>query len=317
MTTLCASPNGMAVSGKKIEPHAVLKAEQRDASDPAEHVWLSASAGTGKTYVLSARVLRQLLRGVKPDAILCLTFTKAGASEMAERVYARLAHWVQIKDPELAAELKALDEKATGAIDILEFVPLAKVERVYLEKVYYLGPDKGGDRAYRLLAAALEETGLAALGQYAARGTQYLPIPLYPATEWRAGQIVQLQADGGQKAIATGIGGGVGGNGKQHVGKCCQHAAVADLHWIAVAHFHPKAKADAPISVGAGRAPVIQRAVHLHEAVAQMAQLEAFRNSGVGSVHCTSRRSAPPGKVEPGASVVHPVPAPGHPGDSI
>ncbi len=73
-------------------------------------------------------------------------------------------------------ELKALDEKATGAIDILEFVPLAKVERVYLEKVYYLGPDKGGDRAYRLLAAALEETGLAALGQYAARGTQYLVL---------------------------------------------------------------------------------------------------------------------------------------------
>lgn len=73
-------------------------------------------------------------------------------------------------------ELKALDEKATGAIDIIEFVPLAKVERVYLEKVYYLGPDKGGDRAYRLLAAALEETGLAALGQYAARGSQYLVL---------------------------------------------------------------------------------------------------------------------------------------------
>ncbi len=77
-------------------------------------------------------------------------------------------------------ELKALDEKATGAIDIIEFVPLAKVERVYLEKVYYLGPDKGGDRAYRLLAAALEETGLAALGQYAARGSQYLVL-LRPA----------------------------------------------------------------------------------------------------------------------------------------
>ncbi len=100
----------MAVSGKKVEPHAVLKAEQRDASDPQEHVWLSASAGTGKTYVLSARVLRLLLRGVKPDAILCLTFTKAGAAEMAERVHARLAHWVQIKDTELAAELRALDE---------------------------------------------------------------------------------------------------------------------------------------------------------------------------------------------------------------
>jgi DNA end-binding protein Ku len=73
-------------------------------------------------------------------------------------------------------ELKALEEKATGAIDVIEFVPLAKVDRVYLEKVYYLGPDKGGDRAYRLLAAALEETGLAALGQYAARGQQHLVL---------------------------------------------------------------------------------------------------------------------------------------------
>lgn len=73
-------------------------------------------------------------------------------------------------------ELKALDEKASGAIDILEFVPLAKVDRIYLEKVYYLAPDKGGDRAYRLLAAALEETQLAAVGQYAARGQQYIVL---------------------------------------------------------------------------------------------------------------------------------------------
>src|SRR6058998_1778668 len=73
-----------------------------------------------------------------------------------------------------AEELKALEEKATGMIDVIEFVPLAKVDREYLEKVYYLGPDKGGDRAYRLLAAALKETGRAALGQYAARGQQYL-----------------------------------------------------------------------------------------------------------------------------------------------
>jgi DNA end-binding protein Ku len=73
-------------------------------------------------------------------------------------------------------ELKALDEKATGTIDINEFVPLAEVDREYLEKVYYLGPDKGGDRAYRLLAKALNETGRAALGQYASRGQQYLVL---------------------------------------------------------------------------------------------------------------------------------------------
>ena len=71
-------------------------------------------------------------------------------------------------------ELKALEEKATSMIDVIEFVPLDKVDREYLEKVYYLGPDKGGDRAYRLLAAALKDTGKAALGQYSARGRQYL-----------------------------------------------------------------------------------------------------------------------------------------------
>ena len=71
-------------------------------------------------------------------------------------------------------ELKALEEKATSMIDVIEFVPLEKVDREYLEKVYYLGPDKGGDRAYRLLAAALKDTGKAALGQYSARGRQHL-----------------------------------------------------------------------------------------------------------------------------------------------
>src|SRR5256886_8816880 len=75
-----------------------------------------------------------------------------------------------------AEELKALEEKATSTIDVLEFVPLEKVDREYLEKVYYLGPDKGGDRAYRLLAAALKETGRAALGQYAGRGQQHLVL---------------------------------------------------------------------------------------------------------------------------------------------
>jgi DNA end-binding protein Ku len=73
-------------------------------------------------------------------------------------------------------ELKALEEKGNNAVEIQEFVPLAQVDRVFLEKAYYLGPDKGGERAYTLLAAALEQTGRAALGQYAARGKQYLVL---------------------------------------------------------------------------------------------------------------------------------------------
>ena len=73
-------------------------------------------------------------------------------------------------------ELKALDEKATNSIDISEFVPLDQVDRLYLDKAYYLGPDKGGERAYRLLGDALRHTGRAALGQYAARGQQHLVL---------------------------------------------------------------------------------------------------------------------------------------------
>jgi DNA end-binding protein Ku len=73
-------------------------------------------------------------------------------------------------------ELKALEEKATSTIDVVEFVPLSEVDREYVDKVYYLGPDKGGDRAYRLLAAAMKETGKAAVGQYAARGQQHLVL---------------------------------------------------------------------------------------------------------------------------------------------
>jgi DNA end-binding protein Ku len=73
-------------------------------------------------------------------------------------------------------ELKALDEKATNTIDISEFVPLEQVDRIYVDKTYYLGPDKGGERAYRLLVDALKDTGRAALGQYSARGRQYLVL---------------------------------------------------------------------------------------------------------------------------------------------
>jgi len=75
-----------------------------------------------------------------------------------------------------AEEIKALDEKATNTIDIGQFVPLAAVDRIYLEKVYFLGAGKGGERAYKLLVAALRDTGRAALGQYSARGKQYLVL---------------------------------------------------------------------------------------------------------------------------------------------
>jgi ATP-dependent helicase/nuclease subunit A len=94
----------------RVAPLRPLEGAQREASHPRRQVWLSASAGTGKTHVLTARVLRLLLNGASPETILCLTFTKAGAAEMAERIHARLARWVRMRDQDLAKELFALDE---------------------------------------------------------------------------------------------------------------------------------------------------------------------------------------------------------------
>ena len=84
-----------------------LFGDQRAAVEPSDTVWLGASAGTGKTQVLSARVLRLLLQPhVRPEQILCLTFTKAGAAEMATRVNEVLAKWVRMPATQLAIELK-------------------------------------------------------------------------------------------------------------------------------------------------------------------------------------------------------------------
>lgn len=86
-----------------------LTEEQRPAVDPGEVVWLSASAGTGKTQVLSARVLRLLLQdNVAPSQILCLTFTKAGAAEMATRINEVLARWVRASPTDLFRDLEAI-----------------------------------------------------------------------------------------------------------------------------------------------------------------------------------------------------------------
>ncbi len=73
-------------------------------------------------------------------------------------------------------ELKALEEKATQAVEIAEFLPLEKVDPVYFDKPYFLGPDKGAEKAYKLLAEAMRQTGRAALARYAARGKGYLVL---------------------------------------------------------------------------------------------------------------------------------------------
>ena len=73
-------------------------------------------------------------------------------------------------------EIKAMAEEAQKAIEITEFVPAAKVDPVYFDGAYYLGPDKGGEKAYKLINEAMKQTGRAALAKWAARGKQYLVL---------------------------------------------------------------------------------------------------------------------------------------------
>jgi ATP-dependent helicase/nuclease subunit A len=86
-------------------PGAVSDAQRR-ASNPAASAFVSANAGSGKTHVLVQRVIRLLLAGVQPEKILCITFTKAAAANMAERVFTTLGHWVTLDEASLDAAIR-------------------------------------------------------------------------------------------------------------------------------------------------------------------------------------------------------------------
>jgi ATP-dependent helicase/nuclease subunit A len=88
-------------------PGDVLE-RQREASNPSLSAWVSANAGSGKTYVLAQRVIRLLLGGTPPGKILCLTFTKAAAANMASSVFDRLAQWTALTDDALDAAIRAM-----------------------------------------------------------------------------------------------------------------------------------------------------------------------------------------------------------------
>ena len=87
---------------------------QNRAADPQGSTWLSANAGSGKTKVLIDRVARLLLRGTPPQRILCLTYTKAAASEMQNRLFQRLGGWAMLGDAALSEALVAMGE---GSVD--------------------------------------------------------------------------------------------------------------------------------------------------------------------------------------------------------
>jgi ATP-dependent helicase/nuclease subunit A len=94
--------------------------QQAIASDPTRSAWVSANAGSGKTHVLTQRVIRLLLAGARPSAILCLTYTKAAASEMSNRVFERLSEWVVLDDDDLSRRINQIEGTAPDRMKLAE-----------------------------------------------------------------------------------------------------------------------------------------------------------------------------------------------------
>jgi ATP-dependent helicase/nuclease subunit A len=111
-----------AKAGREI-PDGVRR-RQADVSDPAVSAWVAANAGSGKTHVLAQRVINLLLAGVEPEKILCLTFTKAAAANMAKRVFDTLGRWTTLDDEEL-------DEAIVAPADRLPAARRARARRLF------------------------------------------------------------------------------------------------------------------------------------------------------------------------------------------
>jgi ATP-dependent helicase/nuclease subunit A len=99
----------------RLIPETVLRL-QIEASDPGVSAWVAANAGSGKTHVLAQRVIRLLLDGVAPEKILCITFTKAAAANMAQRVFDTLSAWTPLDDAGLDGAIRAISDLAPDAV---------------------------------------------------------------------------------------------------------------------------------------------------------------------------------------------------------
>lgn len=95
------------MTSSRVIPDVVLR-QQIKASDPTVSAWVAANAGSGKTHVLALRVIRLLLAGVAPEQILCITFTKAAAANMAKRVFDTLSQWISLDDAALDRAIRAV-----------------------------------------------------------------------------------------------------------------------------------------------------------------------------------------------------------------
>lgn len=96
----------------------LTRKRQQVASDPRTSAWVSAHAGSGKTHVLTQRVIRLLLAGVPPSRLICLTFTKAAAANMSERVFRKLAEWTLASDEKLREEIVGMGAQPPDDLDV-------------------------------------------------------------------------------------------------------------------------------------------------------------------------------------------------------
>jgi ATP-dependent helicase/nuclease subunit A len=108
------------------------KERQRRAANPRVSAWVSANAGSGKTWVLTRRVIRCLLAGTSADRILCLTFTKAAAANMSNKVFEQLGKWAVADDRTLAEEIAETEGVAAGSIGAKT---LARARRLFAEAI--------------------------------------------------------------------------------------------------------------------------------------------------------------------------------------
>ena len=99
------------MSGRFFVPEETIVSQSK-AANPGDSVWVAANAGSGKTHVLSRRVIRLLLNGVHPSRILCLTYTRAAAANMVNRVFEDLGPWAMMSDRELTGEIAKLEGSA-------------------------------------------------------------------------------------------------------------------------------------------------------------------------------------------------------------
>ncbi len=152
---------------------ALTQAYQRRASDPEASAWVSANAGSGKTHVLTQRVVRLLLSGVAPSRLICLTFTKAAAANMSARVFDMLAGWTLMDDAALTEAIKKTGATPPDKLDVARRLFAAAVEtpgglkiqtiHAFCERVLHLFPFEANVPAEFRAAEDLERAELLSL----------------------------------------------------------------------------------------------------------------------------------------------------------